>query len=327
MRERPCPDCQETSVDRREFVKQAGATALAASAALPLLNAAQTADGAEAASSESTVSQLYESLTDAQREVICMPINHMLRKKIHANWAITEPAIGSDFYTEDQRKLIDKFVHDATSGDGYELLQKQMRADAPKGFGSYHIAIFGKPSDKAFQLELTGRHLTLRSDGNNKDSIAFGGPIVYGHGQSDPKRNLFHHQTKRVNEVFHALDADQAKQALLAKSPTENHVKTQGPNGSFPGVNVGSLSPDQIELVESVLKTLLAPYREQDVKEVFRVLKATGGLDTLHMAFFQDNDLNDDKVWDIWRVEGPSFVWHFRGAPHVHAYINIAMTG
>jgi hypothetical protein len=23
-------------------------------------------------------------------------------------------------------------------------------------------------------------------------------------------------------------------------------------------------------------------------------------------------------------VEGPSFVWHFRGAPHVHAYINIA---
>ena len=327
MPERPCPDCLERPIDRREFVKKAGATALAAGAALPLLNAPQTAYGADTSTAESTVKQLYDTLSDAQRKVICLPIDHEYRYRISANWAVTEPAIGSDFYTEDQRKLIDKFVHDTTSGDGYELLQKQMRADAPKGFDSYHIAIFGEPSDKKFQLELTGRHLTLRSDANNKDSIAFGGPIVYGHGETDPKRNLFHYQTKRVNEVLGALDADQAKQALVAKSPKESDVKTQGPNGSFPGVNVGSLSPDQKELVESVLKTLLAPYREEDVKEVFRVLKATGGLDKLHMAFYQDKDLNDDKVWDIWRVEGPSFVWHFRGAPHVHAYINIGVTG
>ena len=25
----------------------------------------------------------------------------------------------------------------------------------------------------------------------------------------------------------------------------------------------------------------------------------------------------------IWRLEGPTLVWHFRGAPHVHAYVNI----
>jgi hypothetical protein len=42
------------------------------------------------------------------------------------------------------------------------------------------------------------------------------------------------------------------------------------------------------------------------------------------MAFYEQGDLEGDKVWDIWRLEGPSFVWHFRGAPHVHAYINIA---
>jgi hypothetical protein len=32
-------------------------------------------------------------------------------------------------------------------------------------------------------------------------------------------------------------------------------------------------------------------------------------------------------MWDMWRIEGPSFVWHFRGAPHVHAYINIGHAG
>ncbi len=327
MREQSCPDCQENSVNRREFVKQAGATTLAVGAGLQLAGGTPLAHGAAPAASESSVKHLYETLTDDQRKVICMPVDHKLRSRINANWAITEPTIGSDFYTADQRKLIDKVVHETTSGDGYELLQKQMLADSAKGFESYHIAIFGEPDDKAFQLELTGRHLTLRADGNSQDNIAFGGPIVYGHGESDPKQNLFHYQTKRVNEVFHALDADQAKQALVPKAPPETRVKVQGEGGSFPGVNVGQLSPDQKELVESVLKTLLAPYREQDVTEVFRVLKASGGLDKLHMAFFQDKDLDDDKVWDMWRVEGPAFVWHFRGAPHVHAYINIGVMG
>jgi hypothetical protein len=29
-------------------------------------------------------------------------------------------------------------------------------------------------------------------------------------------------------------------------------------------------------------------------------------------------------VWDNWRLEGPAFVWHFRGSPHVHVWVNIA---
>jgi hypothetical protein len=28
--------------------------------------------------------------------------------------------------------------------------------------------------------------------------------------------------------------------------------------------------------------------------------------------------------WDVWRIEGPAFVWHFQGYPHVHGWINIA---
>ena len=35
-------------------------------------------------------------------------------------------------------------------------------------------------------------------------------------------------------------------------------------------------------------------------------------------------DLGDDRVWDSWRLEGPSFVWFFRGTPHVHVWVNIA---
>ncbi len=76
--------------------------------------------------------------------------------------------------------------------------------------------------------------------------------------------------------------------------------------------------------MESVIKVILAPYREKDVNEAVEILKAGGGLDSLHMAFYKADDIGKDQEWDIWRLEGPNFVWHFRGAPHVHAYVNIA---
>ncbi|MEZ6067844.1 MAG: hypothetical protein R3B90_19515 [Planctomycetaceae bacterium] len=121
------------------------------------------------------------------------------------------------------------------------------------------------------------------------------------------------------------FDAPQAKQALLSQAPQENAVQLQGAGGSFPGIAVSTLSSDQKELVEKTSgRVARLVYREADVAEVMDLLKAGGGLDSLHMAFYEKNDLNNDKVWDIWRVEGPSFVWHFRAAKmHVHAYINI----
>src|SRR5262249_26075966 len=110
-----------------------------------------------------------------------------------------------------------------------------------------------------------------------------------------------------------------------AKAPKEDAVALQGASGTFPGIPVGELTADQKQLVEKTLKVILAPYRKEDVDEVFEILKASGGIDKLHMAFYQQEDLLEDKEWDIWRVEGPSLVWHFRGAPHVHAYINIGV--
>ncbi len=73
------------------------------------------------------------------------------------------------------------------------------------------------------------------------------------------------------------------------------------------------------------LETLLSPYRTEDVNEAMAILTKGGGLDSLRMAFYQQGDLQSDKIWDIWRVEGPSLVWNFRGSRHVHAYINIGI--
>jgi hypothetical protein len=315
-----CPDCGP-DWSRRDFLTVAGAAALAAGAA-PLLAARSWAAPTPQSAAETAVARFYGTLSDEQKKEICFSFDHELRQRVNANWAITKPSIHDDFYSDEQRKIIDEILRSATSEDGYGRIMKQVDDDSG-GIGDYHIAVFGQPGSGKFEWELTGRHLTLRCDGDSVENVAFGGPIVYGHGEEGRKHNVFHYQTEQAHEVFKALDGKQREQALLAKAPSESQVPLQGAQGKFPGISVGELSSDQQKLVEEVVKVILAPYRKEDIDEAMAVLKAGGGVEKLHMAFYKEGDVNKDEVWDIWRVEGPSFVCHFRGAPHVHAYINI----
>lgn len=322
--QRVCPDC-DTTLDRRSFMKTVGSAALVG-AAVPVMLGGRIVQAAPSAQStaETAVGRFYQSLSAEQKQAIVFPFDHDLRKKISANWQVTKPKVEDDFYSDAQRATINEIIRAVTSPDGYERIKKQTDDDAG-GIGAYSVAVFGTPGSGKFEWELTGRHLMLRADGDSVDQAAFGGPIIYGHGVETPKDNLFHYQTKQINEVFRALDSKQAALALVAKAPKEDAVALQGSTGKFPGIPLSELSSDQKQLVESTLKVLLAPYRQEDVDEAIAIMKSGGGLDKLHLAFYQQDDLQDDKVWDIWRVEGPSFVWHFRGAPHVHAYINIGV--
>jgi hypothetical protein len=73
-----------------------------------------------------------------------------------------------------------------------------------------------------------------------------------------------------------------------------------------------------------VLGRLIEHYRQSDQDEALGCLKRQGGLDKCSLAFYREGDIGDDKVWDCWRLEGPAFVWYFRGAPHVHVWVNVA---
>ncbi|MCA9268361.1 MAG: DUF3500 domain-containing protein [Planctomycetales bacterium] len=319
-REASCSDC-ESRLDRRDFLvagaAAAGALGLPAVAARSLLAAPTGRSGAEVA-----VAELYASLDDSQRKIVALPLDDPRRTKINPNWSITSANIGS--FTKVQQELIHRVLKGITSEDGYARFVRQMTED----WGSvdkYSIAIFGDPQGDAFEFELTGRHLTLRADGDTTGAAAFGGPIVYGHskkGNSDA--NLFSHQTKRANEVFAALDEKQRAAALLETPPGESAVALRKPDEAQLGIAGKDLSADQKELVLNVLRDILAPYRQEDVDEAMEAVKAGGGVDALSIAFFRQGDLDDDKQWDIWRLEGPTLTTHFRGAPHVHAYINIA---
>ncbi|MFP6674806.1 MAG: DUF3500 domain-containing protein [Pirellulaceae bacterium] len=307
-------------LDRRQFVQAAGTASLVAGAGL--VNFASAAPTRTSAA-ETIVNELHSTLSDEQKKTICFGFDDQKRSRVNANWHITKPEI-DDFFTKAQVDLVHRVVKAVTSEDGYDRLKKQTLDDAG-GIGAYSVALFGSQEGRGLQFVLTGRHLTLRADGNAVKNMAFGGPIVYGHGEDEVKENLYFYQTQKANEVFEALDAGQRKKALLQKAPGETQVALKGSKSKFPGIAAADLSQDQKELFESVIKVILSPYRQEDVDEVAQVLKKTGGLDKLHLAFYQQGDLEGDNVWDIWRVEGPGMVCHFRGAPHVHAYINIGI--
>ena len=92
----------------------------------------------------------------------------------------------------------------------------------------------------------------------------------------------------------------------------------------YPGIAVKGMSADQKKSLQAVLDSLIEPYRKEDQEEVQECLKKQGGLDACFLAFYKDGNLGDDGEWDNWRLEGPSFVWYFRGTPHVHIWINVA---
>ena len=58
-------------------------------------------------------------------------------------------------------------------------------------------ALIGEPGSGKFQFLLTGRHMTLRCDGDSAEHVAFGGPIFYGHDaggfneEANHKGNVF----------------------------------------------------------------------------------------------------------------------------------------
>jgi hypothetical protein len=317
-KKQPCPDCG--SVNRRDFL--AGAGAVVAAASIPSLGRIAFAAPSPKSAAETAVARLYDTLTDEQKQLVALPLTDERRNNISANWHIVENHLIGKF-SKDQQAIIHEIVKGATTEEGYERLLQQM-VDDDGGIENYSVAIFGNPHEKEFEFELTGRHLTLRADGNTKQGVALGGPIVYGHGASDTSKNLFHYQTKQANKVFEMLEGKQREAALIEKAPPEGDVQLRREGRPIPGIAAAELSSDQQEQLKKSLEAIMGIYREEDVAEVMEVVEAGGGLGKLHMSFYQQGDLNNDKVWDIWRIEGPTLVCHFRGSPHVHAYINVA---
>jgi hypothetical protein len=340
-----CPECEDhlepPMVDRRDFIRVVGGAAVAltlggvAGRVPAVLAAAKDPIPAKPDKpAEDLVKELYASLAEDQKKAVVLPWDHGAgNNKIPTragmyNAPILGKKIGTN-YTKAQQELIDKILRAmAADEEGYLRLSRDRTWDNSGSLQNCGALLFGEPvNGQKYSWVFTGHHLTVRCDGNSEEGAAFGGPMYYGHspnGYSD--RNIFNYQTKSVLSVFDALSEKQRKVAVLSGTPGElaPSVKFRPAIDSKPGLSFGEMSMDQQKLVEKVMHDLVSPFRKEDGDEVMEIIKQNGGLAKIHLAFYQDRQMNDNQRWHFWRLEGPGFVWNYRVLPHVHCYVNIS---
>ena len=324
-------------VNRRDFVRTTGSIA-AAGMVGSVLSQPVLAETASKSTPEQLVTELYRSLTVEQKKQIAFDWDYtdkrgLLRTRVSNNWSIVDRNklnVGGRFFSKDQQEMIEAIFFGLYNPDWHDRIRKQLQDDAG-GYGKQQtIALFGNPDEGKFEFVMTGRHLTIRCDGNSAENVAFGGPIFYGHAaqafneKADHPGNVFWPQALKANKLYQMLDGQQRKQALVKTAPLEWEVAFGGQSGKRQGIKVADLSADQQAHMQEVLQTLIEPYRTSDQEEAVACLKTQGGLNECTVAFYQEGDIGNDEVWDVWRLEGPSFVWHYRGEPHVHVWVNVA---
>lgn len=328
-----CSDC--TDLDRRGFLGTLGLGALAGGLAPTALRAAETgAKAAQAKPAEGLIRELFATLSDEQKQSLVYPWDHGLDGGVPTRLRmVNAPHFGKRIgaeYTKPQQELCNRILRAICSDDdGYQKISRNGRFDSSGSFEGLGAVVFGDPTDGGkFSFVFTGHHLTLRCDGNSEPGTAFGGPMYYGHSAAGySPGNVYFYQTKSVLGVYGALDEKQRKQAVISNNnPGEQarSVQFRAKGEPHPGIAYADLTADQQKLVEQVMRDILGPYRREDADEVMDLVKANGGLEQMHLAFYEDKATNDKQPWHFWRLEGPGFVWNYRCLPHVHTFVQIA---
>ncbi|MBN9122588.1 MAG: DUF3500 domain-containing protein, partial [Planctomycetes bacterium] len=295
---------------------------------------ARAARAEKQAQAEAMVFELFQTLNADQKAKITRAWDHKPTgtDRVTGRLATGNGAVGgltiNKNYDKKQVELLDRIFRAIANGEqGYKELSRNGRFDNSNDFESISAIVYGEPAEgKKFSLVFTGHHLTVRCDGNSEEATAFGGPLYYGHSPSGyATTNVFHHQTKAATELFQTLGKEEKAVAVKPGKWMDEHgsVKVPKKGDKIPGLCFADMSKDQKAATEKLMKELVAPYRKEDGDEVMELIKATGGMEKVSMAFYEEGKTSEKEPWTYWRLEGPGFVWSFRALPHIHTFVHV----
>lgn len=306
--------------ERRQFMKTSA-----------VLVASLVAPGAFAASHRvkvgAAVRRLFDTLSPEQCKVVQLNYQDERRIRADANFDVTAPAIGSSFYSPRQRQLVVELLKSQLSPKGYQRFTQQMQADSG-GLSGYYQAFFLSPKKVAagglpeVQWLLTGRHITLRATSDERKILA--GPRVYGHGEFRPEHSLYYGQMRSANALFQSLNPQQQSRALVQDAPFEEDVAVLSPGAARTGLSLANLALTGQRPLRQLTRELSSLFEPQLAALLEQKILGRRILAQSTVTFYRENDLRSDRQWDIWRLQGPGYTWHYRGAPHVHAYLNLS---
>lgn len=289
--------------------------------------------------SDSLATQLYKSLTDSQKEKLCLPVNHPKRQYISNWWYIhPEHRIPSAF-TREQQEVIQTIFDSMHNPEFRPAVNNQVLID------QYGVAknapsagFFGTPDDENFEFIYTGHHVTRRCNAASEKGRGFGGaPIFYGHyphpvmkgsenfneGKDHPG-NPYWYQGKIFNQFVQGLNGRQRELGLVTAEPRGEDANVIQIATQKRGLPTSELTADQKKLLLDTMRGMLAMFRDDDVKVTIDTIRKKKVIDQLQVSWFGGKyDIGSDQVWDTWQIEGPEMVWYFRGVPHIHAYFHL----
>jgi hypothetical protein len=319
-------------LDRRSFLVGIGATAG--------WLATRGFGAREPASFEATLRALGASLTPGQRTHLVFPADHPSRQINNTLSVLRGPHLGTLLSPAQQ----------ALARDLYEAMLSERGREAFAGTVAVEgrlegctLAIYGEPTAGAAQAVISGGHVLL-CGGAPIPGAALGGGVAYGHQIGNEQwrvpGNSFAYHGDAWNRLFATLGAEERSQAILPEPPHELVLQAQDASGRFPGLALARTSEATREAARALLDTVLSAYPEPRRQDALSSIEHNGGVAALHIAsyasrgFYVDmkswaeldapeRERRGEPYWQVWRVEGPGTVIHFKGHPHVHAYLEI----
>lgn len=322
-------------LSRRNWIQSAGA-----GVGLSAIMSADNLLSAPRAKSDSLPMQLYKSLSDAQKQKLCLPVDHPKRQYISNWWYVHPEQRIPNSFTLEQQELIRKIFDSLHSPEHQDAVNRQVLIDqygVEKNAPS--AGFFGTPDDENFEFIFTGHHVTRRCNAQSDKGQGFGGaPIFYGHyphpvqngrenfhEAKDHPGNPYWYQGKVFNQFVQALDGRQRAMGTVAAEP-----RSEKPDAVVQiatakhGLPCSELSGDQKRLLLDTMRSMMAMFREDDVKATIETIRKKKIVDQLQVSWYSGTyDIGSDQVWDTWQIEGPNMVWYFRGVPHIHCYFHL----
>jgi hypothetical protein len=233
-------------------------------------------------------------------------------------------------FNREQRGILTDLLHAGLSEQGRERVPNEFFTRWP-GVQFMNVLMCGDPRTPLWQMILSGAHLNLRLGGKSRECVAFGGPMVYGDQRGDSQQglpgNLYRYQFQTAHRLFRSLEPRQQQAAVLDRTPVQTQIELQGAKGSFPGIPVRTLSKESKAIAAELVDGILSTYHPEDVEYAGRCLAHNGGVDALSLAYYREGEVGGSGQFQIFRLEGPAAVFYFRGFPHVHAFVNVALDG
>jgi hypothetical protein len=290
------------------------------------------------ASFEETLRALGGSLTPGQRAAIVFPADHPSRQINNTFSVLRGPHLGT-LLSPGQQRLVRDLYDSMLSERGRDAFQGTIAVEGR--LEGCTLAIYGEPGERSAQAVISGGHLLLRGGGT--DGAPLGGGVAYGHQIGNEKwrvpGNSFAYHCDAFQRLFATLSAAERNAAIVAEPPHELLLQPQGADGRFTGLGLARTSEASHAAARELLATVLSAYPEPRRAETLSAIEHNGGIAALHVAayashgFFADmrswasleeREHRGDPYWQVWRIEGPGTVIHFKGHPHVHAYVSIS---